>query len=165
MPISHLLVSGRRTRQSWWMGRHWTWGGKSRAFVLFDPPICCRCIRWRALGLRLEISPAKHHNELRKREDVKKLIRRNCRLPYTALASSQVTEEISMIILYAQCNKNRYFVSDVWICPVGVVTQMRRRRWVRLPCGWHKTSSTEWTKQAVTTEMEQETRGHEKKGW
>jgi hypothetical protein len=32
---------------------------------------------------------------------------------------------------------------------------MRRRRWVGLPCGWHKESSTECTKQGVTTELEQ----------
>ena len=89
----------------------------------------------------------------------------NCCFPYTALPSSQATEEMSMTILYAQCNKNSYFVSDVWISPVGVVIQMRRRRWVRLPCGWHKASSTECTKQGVTTELEQETREHEKKEW
>jgi hypothetical protein len=58
----------------------------------------------------------------------------------------QATEEMSMTILYAQCNKNSYFVSDVWISPVGVVTQMRRRRWVRLLCGWHKASRTECPK-------------------
>ena len=68
-----------------------------------------------------------------------------------------------MIILYAHCNKNRYFVSDICVWPVGVVIQLRRRRRVGLPCGWHKVSSTECTKQGVTTELKQGTRGHEKK--